>query len=82
MILVLPLLLAACSTVVSESSSSIVVDGERYELRTRVTNGPNGQYETTSAIVGGMSNTCIPDSPGDCEAAVRRGLSRFDAGDR
>jgi hypothetical protein len=71
-------LLAACGTVESQSSGSIVVDGQSYELRERMINGPTGPYTNTSVRVRGNYITCLPDSPGDCEAAVRAGRDRFD----
>lgn len=66
--------LGACATVAEEQLSAIVVDGESYTLRTRTIQGPNGPFETTSARVRGGHFLCKIDSPGDCEAAVRRGL--------
>lgn len=67
------LALGACTTVAQERLSTIDVDGESYVLRTRTIEGPNGPYETTSARVRGAHFLCKIDSPGDCEAAVRRG---------
>lgn len=67
------LALGACATVAEEQLSSIVVDDESYVLRTRTIEGPNGSFETTSARVRGKYFICKIDSPGDCEAAVRRG---------
>lgn len=72
------LLLGACATITEESRSSIVVDGEVYELRTRTIDTGGRTYVKTDAMVGGFAVTCIPSSPGDCEAAVRNGLNRFD----
>ncbi len=73
--------LGACATVTDERLSSIVVDGREYTLRTRTIDGPNGAFETTSAIVRGKAFICKIDSPGDCEAAVRIGREtrRFDS---
>lgn len=70
--------LAACATVVSETSGTVSVNGEAYELRTRVIEGAGGTFEQTDVIVGNLPFTCRPDSPGDCEAAVRYGKDRFD----
>ncbi|WP_299865350.1 hypothetical protein [uncultured Roseobacter sp.] len=67
------LALGACATVAEERLSSIVVDDESYVLRTRVIETENGSFETTSARVRGKYFICKIDSPGDCEAAVRRG---------
>lgn len=67
------LALGACATVAEEQLSSIVVDDESYVLRTRTIEGTNGAFETTSARVRGKYFICKIDSPGDCEAAVRRG---------
>jgi hypothetical protein len=71
-------LMTACGTVESERTGTIVVDGLSYQLRERTINGRNGPYEHTSVRVSGNYYTCLPDSPGDCEAAVRRGRDRFD----
>ncbi|WP_299830166.1 hypothetical protein [uncultured Roseobacter sp.] len=67
------LALGACATVAEEQLSTIIVDDESYVLRTRTIEGPNGPFETTSARVRGKYFICKIDSPGDCEAAVRRG---------
>ncbi len=75
------LLLGACASVVDESTGTVLVNGRAYELRTRTMEGPNGTFQTTQVMVRGMPQVCKPDSPGDCEAAVRRGLSRPDRGD-
>lgn len=75
------LTLGACASVTDERLSTLVVNGEEYTLRTRTLEGPNGSFETTSAIVRGKAFVCRIDSPGDCEAAVRIGResSRFDS---
>lgn len=72
-LIALSLSLTACGTVEQETFTPIVVDGRTYELRTRTIDGPNGSYQTTSAMVGRIAYLCKIDSPGDCEAAVRRG---------
>ncbi|MGC3939218.1 hypothetical protein ACOTTU_15550 [Roseobacter sp. EG26] len=69
--------LSACASVSNETFSPIVVDGDTYQLRTRTIEGPNGAYETTSARVDGIYYLCRINSPGDCEAAVRRGLEEL-----
>lgn len=66
--------LSACGTVTSESFSTIVVDDDTYNIRTRTIDGPNGLYQTSSVQVYGLHYQCLPKSKGDCEAAVRRGL--------
>ncbi|MFK7745727.1 MAG: hypothetical protein AB8B47_11780 [Roseobacter sp.] len=71
------LLLGACATITAESRSTIIVDNEEYELRTRTIETNGRSYETTDAVVKGFTQTCIPSSPGDCEAAVRRALNQF-----
>ncbi|WP_187429471.1 hypothetical protein ROLI_032610 [Roseobacter fucihabitans] len=68
------LALGACATVSSETISTVVVDGEAYDVRTRTIEGANGSYETSSVRVNARYYLCILDSPGDCEAAARRGL--------
>lgn len=65
------ILLSACGSVTNETTSSIVVDRNTYELRTRTIQGPNGAYDTSSVRVNGTYRQCQPDSPGSCEAAVR-----------
>jgi hypothetical protein len=71
------LLLTACGSVTNQQVSTIVVDGNAYEYRQRTIDGQGGSYTSTSVRVGGSYYNCLPDSPGDCEAAVRRGLSRI-----
>ena len=70
-LIVAALLLGACGSVTNETTSSIVVDRNTYELRTRTIQGPNGAYDTSSVRVKGTYRQCQPDSPGSCEAAVR-----------
>lgn len=69
-------LLAACATVIEESTSTITVDGRSYDLRERRLDGPNGPVKQTSVWVKGGYSLCLIDSPGDCEAAVRNARSR------
>jgi hypothetical protein len=64
-------MLAACQTVEDEQRSTITVDGRSYELRTQVVNGPNGPFERSRVVVRNQFLTCLPQSPGDCEATVR-----------
>lgn len=72
------LVLSACGSLVSQSSSTIIVDGRSYELRTSVIDGPQGTYEQSRVVVKNQTYLCLPDSPGDCEAAVRQGLNHID----
>ncbi|MBW4710405.1 hypothetical protein KX928_21655 [Roseobacter sp. YSTF-M11] len=71
------LLVSACATVTDQTVSSVVVNGDSYEVRTRMIEGPGGSYETSSARVNNQYFLCRRNSPGDCEAAVRRGLERL-----
>ncbi|MCV3270553.1 YgdI/YgdR family lipoprotein [Roseobacter sinensis] len=74
------LTLTACADSVADTQlRTIVVDGEPYTLRTRIIEGPNGPYETTSARVRNTYYPCKLDSPGDCAAAVRFGRDYFPA---
>jgi hypothetical protein len=76
------LLLPACSTVLDESRQSFTsASGFTYEVRTRTMQGPQGTYQTSDALAGGVATPCRIDSPGDCEAAARRGINRFDGRD-
>lgn len=70
--------LAGCGEVVEESYGTIVVDGQNYDVRSRVIDGPNGSYTKTSVIVGNVPHTCLPDSPGDCRAAVKQAKNNID----
>ena len=70
--------LAGCGQVVEESYGTIVVDGQNYDVRNRVIDGPNGSYQQTSVIVGNVPHTCLPDSPGDCRAAVKQAKNDID----
>jgi hypothetical protein len=80
-LVVAPLILGACATVVSETRQPLVVGNATYEVRIRTMEGPNGTFQTADAMVGGVSVPCRIDSPGDCEAAARRGINRFDGRD-
>lgn len=72
------LAVAGCAPVDSETRTTIVVDGASYELRTQVIDGPRGQYERSSVVVQNRLYTCLPDSPGDCEATVRLARTESD----
>lgn len=65
--------LSACASVSNETVRTITLDGRSYDLRTRTIEGTNGTFETSSVKVHGSYFQCKPDSPGDCEAAVRTG---------
>jgi hypothetical protein len=75
--------LGACGTVQNESNQTAVLQsgfnaGERYTLRTRTYSGPNGSFEQTSVVYRGISRTCLPDSPGDCEKKARALIDNYD----
>lgn len=63
--------LSACATANSDTRSTITVDGEQYETRTITEDGPTGTFTQTSVKVRNQFYLCLPDSPGDCEAAVQ-----------
>ncbi|MEO9651113.1 MAG: hypothetical protein ABJ360_01895 [Roseobacter sp.] len=64
---------SGCATVSSQSSRDIIVDGQSYELRTSVIEGSKGPFERSQVKVNNKMYICLPDSKGDCEAAVRQG---------
>ena len=78
--------LAGCANTVSETRSDFVYNGETfdiyngetYELRTRTIERSGETFEHSAVRVFGMYYTCLPDSPGSCEAAVRRGVESID----
>jgi hypothetical protein len=68
--------LGACSTVVDEQTTTAVLRnglnaGTEYQIRTRTIQGASGTYTQTSVVYNGTPQTCILDSPGDCEEAAR-----------
>lgn len=63
--------LTACAPVTDETRSTIDVEGSTYELRTRTLDGPNGPFQQSSVKVKNKYYICLPDSPGDCAAAVK-----------
>ncbi len=80
---VIALALGACATVIDEQRQTRVLErgfysGERYELRTRTMQGPNGTFVQTSVVYRGLSRTCIIDSPRDCELAAQRLIESYD----
>jgi hypothetical protein len=77
------LVLSACATVVDEKRTMAVLErgfnaGERYEIRTRTIQGPNGLYEQTSVVYRGFTRLCRIDSPGDCEKAAEQLIDDYD----
>ncbi len=63
--------LVGCATIENESFSTIILNGEAYDLRTRTMTSANRSYVTHSVRIGGSKWVpCIPDSPGSCEAAI------------
>lgn len=75
--------LTACASVATETRTPATLEdgffaGERYEVRTRLIEGPQGDYEQTSVVYRGLSRTCIPDSPNDCERAARGLIEEYD----
>ena len=77
------LLLGACATVSNETRTQAVLEtglnaGERYEIRTRLLEGPNGSFEQTSVVYRGYSKTCRIDSPNDCKLAARQLIEEYD----
>lgn len=78
-----PLVLSACATVSNETRTQAVLqgglnDGERYEIRQRLIEGPTGSYEQTSVVYKGFARTCILDSPMDCEVKARQLIDEYD----
>ncbi len=77
------MLLTACATVATETRTPATLQdgffaGQRYEIRTRLIEAPEGNYEQTSVVYRGISRTCIPDSPRDCERAARGLIEEYD----
>ena len=76
-ILAAALALAGCTTIIDERNAPGVYNGERYEIRTRMLEGPNGPYESSSVVYKGITQVCRIDSPGDCEKAARYLIDSF-----
>lgn len=75
--------LAGCATVSNETRTPAFIqsgfyEGTRYDIRTRTIDGPTGSFEQTSVVYNGMTKTCIPSSPRDCELAAEDLISGFD----
>lgn len=68
-------LVAGCATVTNTTRETIIVDNMPYELRTRTIETGRGSFQTSDVRVKSRFITCLPDSPRDCEFAVRRGLN-------
>lgn len=66
------ILLAGCADVQNETFSTITLNGRDYDLRTRTVSGAGGTFVQHSVLAYGTWRTCLPDSPGSCEGAVRR----------
>lgn len=76
------MMLSACATISEETRTPAVLEGgfyggERYELRTRLLEGPNGTYSQTSVVYRGLARTCILDSPNDCELKARNLIDEY-----
>ncbi|WP_300036304.1 hypothetical protein [uncultured Roseobacter sp.] len=71
------LLLAACGTVTSQETSTIRFEGDDYLLRTQTIDQGGRSYTTSHVQVLNRWYLCIPDSPGDCQSAVRTGLREY-----
>lgn len=78
------LAMSACTsaTVIDETRTVAVVEtgfnaGERYEIRNRTLEGPNGRYEQTSVVYRGFARNCIRDSPNDCESKARNLIDEY-----
>lgn len=74
--LVLLIAVAGCGTVEDVQRTTIEVDGRAYTLETREITTGNRSFNQTAAVVRQRRVTCLIDSPGDCEAAVREARSR------
>ena len=77
--------LAGCATIVDEKNTTAVVQsgfnaGERYTIRQRTLDGPQGRYEQTSVVYKGISTTCRIDSPNDCELAAQQLIDGYSFG--
>ncbi|WP_300056103.1 hypothetical protein [uncultured Roseobacter sp.] len=77
------IVLSACASVSTETRTPATLeggflDGERYEIRTRLLEGPEGSFEQTSVVYKGLARTCIRDSPNDCERIARGLIEDYD----
>ena len=72
--------LSACATIVDERSTDAVIQngfnaGERYTIRERTLDGPQGTYKQTSVVYRGISSTCRIDSRTTANAWRKRWLT-------
>lgn len=66
------MILSACATVENETYSTINLNGREYELRTRtVTTSGSSFVQHSVRARDGAFYSCMPDSPGSCEGALR-----------
>lgn len=72
--------LTACAAPTETTRSTITVDGKQYPLRTITENGPNGPFQQSSVKVRNQYYLCLPDSPGDCEAAIKIAIDQRPGG--
>lgn len=77
------LALSACASAGNETRTAAVLEdgfnaGERYEIRNRLLEGPDGTFTQTSVVYKGLSRPCILDSPNDCESAARQLIEEYD----
>lgn len=82
LMLIAALALGGCATVLDERTTTAVIPdgfnaGERYTIRTRTLQGPQGVYEQTSVVYRGVTALCRIDSPNDCELAARNLVDRY-----
>jgi hypothetical protein len=66
------ILLTGCADVRNETYSTITLNGRDYDLRTRTVSGTGNSFVQHSVLAYGTWRTCLPDSPGSCEGAVRQ----------
>jgi hypothetical protein len=77
--------LSACATIVDEKTTNAVIQsgfnaGERYTIRQRTMEGPQGTYQQTSVVYKGISATCRIDSPNDCARAAETLVNNYSFG--
>jgi len=82
---VVAMALSACATIVDEKSTDAVIQsgfnaGERYTIRERTLDGPQGTYQQTSVVYKGISSTCRINSPNDCERAAETLVNNYSFG--
>jgi len=82
---VVAMALSACGTIVDEKSTDAVIQsgfnaGERYTIRERTLDGPQGTYQQTSVVYKGISSTCRINSPNACERAAETLVNNYSFG--